>query len=382
MRVRKLEPAVTPGRALVLMTAALLSMGCAAGPPPQAADARVPLGACAAAARDDVGSISAHRVRWQIHSAPADRHELDEWCRGVGAPVFSATASSAALIDSLPIVTWNIHVGGANVDEFVAALRSGRLTGTPIPHFVLLLQEVRRNGSGVPVVLGSDARGTRQLGRRDTGPESDIVETARRLGLSLFYVPSMRNGSRGHPPEDRGNAILSSLPLTEPTAIELPLLAQRRVAVAATIPLLDAAGGARALRVSSVHLDLGARSSRFTSIFGAGRALQAGALADALGGYGNVIVGGDLNTWSLNRLEVGLSLLQEGFPDFRGTQDEPTFYTAGVLPRKLDHLFLRAADVSGSGPLRIADRFGSDHFPVIAWVRLDAVPVTSVAGTP
>jgi endonuclease/exonuclease/phosphatase family metal-dependent hydrolase len=326
--------------------------------------------------------LSAHRVRWQIHSSPTDRHELDEWCRGVGAPVFSATQSLPALIDSLPIVTWNIHVGGANVDEFVAALRSGRLTGTPTAHFVLLLQEVRRNGGGVPVSPGSNARGTRQLGRRDIGPESDIVETARRLGLSLFYVPSMRNGGRRHPPEDRGNAILTSLPLTEPTAIELPLLAQRRVAVAATIPLLDAAGDARALRVSSVHLDLGARSSRFTSIFGAGRALQAGALADALDGYGNVIVGGDLNTWSLNRLERGLTLMQDGFPDFGGMQDEPTFYTAGVLPRRLDHLFLRAADVSGTGPVRIADRFGSDHFPVIAWVRLDAVRAATVAGRP
>jgi endonuclease/exonuclease/phosphatase family metal-dependent hydrolase len=376
----KLPAGAGVGRALGLTAAALLYAGCAAGPAPQFADAHAPLGACAAAARDAAGSVTAQRVRWQIHSAPADRHELDEWCRGVGAPVFSTTASGPAFIDSLPMVTWNIHVGGADVDEFVAALRSGRLTGTPTPHFVLLLQEARRNGRGVPAVLGSDARGTRRLGRRDAGPESDIVATARRLDLSLFYVPSMRNGGSGHPPEDRGNAILSTLPLTEPTAIELPLLAQRRVAVAATISLRDAAGHARALRVSSVHLDLGARSSRFTSIFGAGRAVQAGALADALDGYGNIVVGGDLNTWSLNRLERGLTLMQDGFPDFRGTQDEPTFYTAGVLPRTLDHLFLRAADVSGTDSKRIADRFGSDHFPVIAWVRLEAAPVTTVAG--
>ena len=58
------------------------------------------------------------------------------------------------------------------------------------------------------------------------------------------------------PAEDRGNAILSTLPLTEPVAVELPGERQRRVVIiakAASISLavvhLDALGGTRRLRV-------------------------------------------------------------------------------------------------------------------------------------
>ena len=42
---------------------------------------------------------------------------------------------------------------------------------------------------------------------------------ARELGASLIYVPSMRNGSSADDPaENRGNAILSTLPVSEPIA--------------------------------------------------------------------------------------------------------------------------------------------------------------------
>ncbi len=61
-----------------------------------------------------------------------------------------------------------------------------------------------------------------------------IEPIATALGLSLFYVPSMRNGG-ANSREDRGNAILSNLPLTDLAAYELPFERQRRVALAATI---------------------------------------------------------------------------------------------------------------------------------------------------
>ncbi|MEN3339278.1 MAG: hypothetical protein V7647_2954, partial [Acidobacteriota bacterium] len=61
-----------------------------------------------------------------------------------------------------------------------------------------------------------------------------IEPVAAALGLSLYYVPSMRNGGAA-PHEDRGNAILSSLPLTDLAAYELPFERQRRVALGATI---------------------------------------------------------------------------------------------------------------------------------------------------
>ena len=51
----------------------------------------------------------------------------------------------------------------------------------------------------------------------------------------MLYAPSMRNGESAGGGEDRGNAIVSTLPLADPTVIELPLERQRRVVVAASI---------------------------------------------------------------------------------------------------------------------------------------------------
>jgi endonuclease/exonuclease/phosphatase family metal-dependent hydrolase len=332
---------------------------------------RVQEQACAGAPVDGAGQVSAEAVRWLDHAAAEDRVELDRWCRGVGVPVVATAATTGPVrADSVVVITWNVHLGAARIDAFVADLRAGVVTGRPVEHFVLLLQEARRNSAGVPAPLPSDARAARRLGARDFGSDVDIVDTARRLGLGLFYAPSMRNGGRAEAPEDRGNAILTALPLESLTAIELPLLAQRRVAVAATIPLLGAAGERRALRVTSVHLDLGANRHNLLAPFGPGRKLQASALADALEGEGNHVVGGDFNFWTMTRLEGGLTIMQTRFPHFPDGQDEPTFYTAGILPRQLDHLFLRAADVSGAAPVRIGQRYGSDHYPVMAWIRL------------
>jgi endonuclease/exonuclease/phosphatase family metal-dependent hydrolase len=334
-------------------------------------DARAPAGAaCTAPAVDAQGLPAGQAVRLAVVSDAADRGELDAWCRGVGAPVVAGPSPAPVRLDSVVVVTWNIHVGAARVDAFVTDLRSGALTGEPTQHFVLLLQEARRMGLGVPE-LPARGRAARRLGAREPGPEADIVATARRLGLHLFYVPSMRNGGRHDAAEDRGNAILTTLPLTELTAIELPLLVQRRVAVAATIPLVDGAGRDRALRVSSVHLDVRARLSRPLAPFGAGRMLQASALADALAGDSTIVVGGDFNSWSLQRLEGGLALMQAGFPDLPEGRGLPTFYTVGLLPRRLDHLFLRARDATGTAPVRIDDRYGSDHYPVMTWILFD-----------
>jgi hypothetical protein len=55
-------------------------------------------------------------------------------------------------------------------------------------------------------------------------PGLDVVALAKKYDLSLAYVPSMRNGSATDPleREDRGNAILSTEPLSDARAIELP----------------------------------------------------------------------------------------------------------------------------------------------------------------
>ena len=83
---------------------------------------------------------------------------------------------------------------------------------------------------------------------------------AEQCGLALFYVPSARNGPNepGQVPEDKGNAILSTLPLADLAAIELPFESGRKVAVVATIP---GPSGER-IRVASVHLDLASTLTR------------------------------------------------------------------------------------------------------------------------
>ena len=108
--------------------------------------------------------------------------------------------------------------------------------GEPIEHFVLFLQEVFRAGDEVPLDGPEKYTTPRTQGIPPSGPRIDIVQTARRLGLSLFYVPSMRNGGPGSgtTEEDRGNAILTTIPMEDFTAIELPLDYHRRVAVAAS----------------------------------------------------------------------------------------------------------------------------------------------------
>ena len=90
-------------------------------------------------------------------------------------------------------------------------------------------------------------------------PGLDALTFATNRQMYAAYVPSMRNGRKcdEEPREDRGNAIISTLPLSEVTAVELPFAQQRRVAVAATI---RTAGGV--LHVMSVHLDTALRHRR------------------------------------------------------------------------------------------------------------------------
>src|SRR5688500_12539163 len=124
---------------------------------------------------------------------------------------------------SLAVITWNTRVGGADLSRFVRDLRNGRFTGgDSVHHFVLLHQEVYRASDDLPRPLATGVPG-RIEAAPPGGPRRDIVEAATSLGLSFLYVPSMRNGAPGtaDPSEDRGNAILSTLPLDDPSAIEL-----------------------------------------------------------------------------------------------------------------------------------------------------------------
>ncbi|HET9985698.1 MAG TPA: endonuclease/exonuclease/phosphatase family protein [Longimicrobiales bacterium] len=313
-------------------------------------------------------------VRW-VMPRPAEASP-EGWCVAVGTPVLrNRPGSQGAAVDSLLVVTWNTHVGGGDVARLVGDLRAGRITGAPVQDFVLLLQEVYRAGGTVPAVAPAAYSPKRIAPAPADGERADIASSAARLGLSLLYVPSMRNGrsEAGDPAEDRGNAILATRPLGAATAIELPHQAQRRVAIAAEIGARTSAGEAWRLRLASVHLDHRSSWSRIGESFGAGRQHQAAALVAALGDGPATVLGGDLNTWSDERLETAVPYLRAHFP---GTPPErgPATFSAGWYARRLDHLFFRLPEGSASEVRRIDDRYGSDHYPLMGWVRPVAAP--------
>jgi endonuclease/exonuclease/phosphatase family metal-dependent hydrolase len=231
---------------------------------------------------------------------------------------------------------------------------------------VVLAQEAYRSDPTIPTDSAGPAGRIAQLDEQE-----DIVETARALGMNLRYAPSMRNGALQ---SDRGNAILSTLPLEGAEAIELPLVLQRRVAVSATVKM-----GSRSLRVVSAHLDPRGPPGR-QWLGAAGRALQARHLLTSLRDN-TVILGADLNlgggryerAWRVLRDAGFTSGIPASFPAWR--------HTFHAMPRLvLDYLLLR--DSSGAvaqarvhrldehpqdrGPLV----FGSDHHPLLGRIDL------------
>ena len=199
------------------------------------------------------GSCRSDLARWYAPEDSAQRARLDAWCAGVGpTTMFNGAVQPAGSIspNDIAFVSWNVHEGNGRLRAFVEDLRAGRLTNGRAPqHFVLLLQEAVRT-TGVPS-LTAGARGARRIAAAHQDAE-DIQALASDLGLSLLYAPSMRNGNAaGDPNGDRGNAILSTLPLSDPMAIELPFERQRRVALFAHV----AVSAVESLPVGVIHLD-------------------------------------------------------------------------------------------------------------------------------
>jgi endonuclease/exonuclease/phosphatase family metal-dependent hydrolase len=262
-------------------------------------------------------------------------------------------------------VSWNVHVGGGDIDRFVSDLRDGRLTQGRIPAgFVLLLQEAVRS-EGVPDVLPAAARAAGWIGDGDRDAIR-IEQAARRQRLSLFYAPSMRNGASTdrHPPSDRGNAVLSTAPLSDPQAIELPGDGQRRVALTATAHF-TVDGRVVPIAVGAAHLSTKGPPSTLW-VFGAAglRRVQARSLAGALPDT-PMVLGADLNTWLAGPDEPAARDLLRLFPATPRGRREPT--AAGGLV--LDYLFFRPP-VGWQGRLtRAPERYGSDHYPLIGWIE-------------
>jgi endonuclease/exonuclease/phosphatase family metal-dependent hydrolase len=233
---------------------------------------------------------------------------------------------------------------------------------------VLLLQEAHRAGAAVPeaLALQRDVPGSIRP-RRGAADRLDVVARARRAGRARYYAPSMRNGRSvaGQPDEDRGNAILSTLPLGDPEVIELPFERQRRAAVTAVVAGRSSLGTPWRLRVGSAHFDNLAGFQRLWVFAEGARARQARALADGLGAEAPAIVGGDFNTW-LGVGERALTTMARAFPQTPEGDGRPTF-SHGL---RLDHLFFRVPPGWQVTYRRLDDRYGSDHYPLLGSVSI------------
>src|SRR5262249_31264596 len=137
-------------------------------------------------------------MRWSSPPGHADRQRLDAWCAGVGPPLFRSRGEPPASTNppraaDVAFVSWNVHVGAGEIERFIHDLGGGLLTGQRVGNFVLMLQEAVRFEE-VPAAIVPGTRAAKWIGLGEP-PVADIAALARRLGLSVFYVPSMRNGA-------------------------------------------------------------------------------------------------------------------------------------------------------------------------------------------
>jgi endonuclease/exonuclease/phosphatase family metal-dependent hydrolase len=308
-----------------------------------------------------------------------ERLRLERWRRNVGSPVALDLVRPNAEPDhaphrSLVVLSWNVWIGRGRLRELVSRIREGDFAAQgahPESPLVVLIQEAYRSDSTVPLI--SAGRAGRVLVAQLKAQE-DVVEAAHALNLNLRYAPSMRNGALQ---SDRGNAILSSLPLEEAHATELPLVLQRRVAVSAAVTL-----GGRKLRLVSAHLDpRGPPGHRWLGA--TGRAVQTRHLLASTPDDA-VILGADLNL-GRGRYEPAWKLLGEAGFTFGVPPSVPAWrHTFHALPRLvLDYLLVRdRAGVIGQARVQRLDEhprdrgprvFGSDHHPLLARIELSPI---------
>jgi endonuclease/exonuclease/phosphatase family metal-dependent hydrolase len=304
-------------------------------------------------------------IRWMAPQLDADRSSLGNWRMSVGPPVVvSHAADRTGPHDRLVVVNWNMHVGGGDIGGLLADVRR-RHGGAPV---VFLLQEAYREGPEVPVRLephASFASLIRSL--RPDGSREEIEAVATRFGLHAYYVPSMRNGAPAASAEDRGNAILATLPLTDLAAIELPFERQRRVAVAATVTGATTEGEPWKVRVVSAHLDNMVGARRLWIAGGEfGRTRQARGLVSALQGSDPLVLGADLNSW-FGFHDGAYRTAAAAFPGTTVTDRRATFRRM----LRLDHLFFRLDEGWQARFARADHAFGSDHYPLVGEIQFD-----------
>jgi endonuclease/exonuclease/phosphatase family metal-dependent hydrolase len=293
-------------------------------------------------------------MRWS-----GDHHALDLWCRSVGRPLVESRTPASGDLAGMRILSWNVNVGAGRLEALLPqVLEDAARDGLGL---TILLQETFRTGDAVPEAYPAGLQVPKAI--RPRRPAMDVRELAAQFGLSVAYVPSMRNGaaSAAGEREDRGNAILSTEPLLDVRAIELPFGKQRRVAVTAVVA---PRGAAPALRVVSTHFDTNGD-----------RTMQAVALSERLQAFTDLpmIVGGDLNSrggfddGAVRALEHRLPLASCG----TGRTNRWLLRLDVLVPiGRLDYLFTNTA----SGDLvrsceTLSDAYDSDHLPLLMTLR-------------
>ena len=134
-----------------------------------------------------------------------------------------------------------------------------------------------------------------------------------------------------------------------------PLL---RLPKSAVITWFAVKGERRTLAVANMH------SINFSLSLGAYRA-QLAAMRDALATHdGPIIFAGDLNTWTVGRLEAVREVAAAlGLTEISFEQDRRRVF----FGKQLDHIFVRGLDLRGSSALEVKS---SDHNPVLATLRI------------
>jgi len=119
--------------------------------------------------------------------------------------------------------------------------------------------------------------------------------------------------------------------------------------------------------VASVHLEN--RGSGGPRAWAQARARQARTIAEHLPDSVLLAVGGDLNTLT-GPDEPAVAIINNKFAHSPEHQKENTFTSYFVMRSHLDYLFFRCYGNHRSTYWRANQRYGSDHFPIMGFVRV------------
>jgi len=288
-----------------------------------------------------------------------NRTSLDLWCQSVGRPVVESRPAAPGSFGGMRILSWNVNVGGGRLEDLLPrVLDDAARAGMSL---TILLQETFRTGDAVPESYPAALKVPKAI--RPRRPAMDVHDIATSFGLSVAYVPSMRNGPATllDEREDRGNAILSTEPIVDVHALELPFGKQRRVAVSA---LIAARGAIQPIRVVSTHFDTNGD-----------RAAQAAALSDRLMAFADapLFVGGDLNSRGGLDDNAVLALATRVPMASCGTGRTnrwPLRLDVLVPIGRLDFMFAgTSAEDLVRGCETLPDAYDSDHLPLLMTLR-------------